>query len=118
MIMEIREKLLNLLSTLNVPVFLQGSMAKDEPYPDKFITYWENPEGTNDYDNETKFVIYSYNVYIYANDPYTVEQLLHDVRVLLKHNNFIILTRGFDVASDEKTHTGKGIEVGYINTEN
>lgn len=116
--MDIDEKLIALLSTLKVPVFKQGSMAKDEPYPKQFITFWENPEGVHDYDNETKFVLYDYNVYIYADDPDDVVQLLKEARVLLKHNNFIILSRGFDVASDEKTHTGKGFEVGYINTEN
>ena len=116
--MDITETLLNLLSTLKVPVFLQGSMAKDEPYPDKFMTFWENPEETSDYDNETKFVVYDFNIYIYASDPEELAQLLSDARALLKHNNFIILSRGFDVASDEKSHTGKGFEVGYINTEN
>ena len=56
-------------------------------------------------------------MYIYANDPVELAQLLKDARALLKRNNFIILSRGFDVASDEKTHTGKGFEVGYINQE-
>ena len=115
--MDIDDKLIALLSTLLVPVFRQGSMAKDAPYPEKFITFWANPESTSDYDNETKFVVYDFNVYIYANDPEELAQLLKDARALLKHNNFIILSRGFDVASDEKTHTGKGFEVGYINQE-
>lgn len=115
--MDVDETLIALLSTLQVNVYKQGSMAKDEAYPKKFITFWENPESTNDYDNETKFVIYDFNVYIYADDPNELAQLLKDARSLLKRNNFIILSRGFDVASDEKTHTGKGFEVGYIKQE-
>lgn len=114
----IEDKLIELLETFGFPVYRQGSLAQNAPYPDTFFTFWENPENVNDYDNETKFVIYDFNVYVYSNDPLTLENTLAAARTLLKQNNFVILSRGFDVASDEQTHTGKGCEVGYINTEN
>lgn len=114
----IDDNLIELLETFGFPVYRQGSLAKDAPYPDTFITFWENPETTTDYDNDTKFVIYDFNVYVYSIDPELLAATLSAARTLLKQNNFIIVSRGFDVASDEKSHTGKGFEVGYINREN
>lgn len=114
----VEDTLITLLSTFNYPVYRQGSLAATAPYPDTFFTFWENPEQTTDYDNETKFVIYDFLVYVYSNDPETLADTLAAARTLLKQNNFIILSRGYDVASDEQTHTGKGFEVGFINTEN
>ena len=110
--------LIELLETFGFPVYRQGSLAKNAEYPDTFFTFWENPENETDYDNQTKFVIYDFNVYVYSNDPQVLADTLAAARTLLKQNNFIIISRGFDVSSDEQTHTGKGFEVGYINTEN
>lgn len=53
----IDDTLISLLETFKFPVYRQGSLAKNEAYPDTFFTFWENPETTNDYDNDTKFVI-------------------------------------------------------------
>lgn len=113
----IDDTLIELLATFKYPVYRQGSLAQDAPYPDTFFTFWENPETTTDYDNETKFVIYDFNVYVYSKDPEVLAATLSAARTLLKQNNFIIVSRGFDVASDEKSHTGKGFEVGFINRE-
>lgn len=114
----IDDNLIELLETFGFPVYRQGSLAHDAPYPNTFFTFWENPENETDYDNDTKFVIYDFNVYVYSNDPELLAATLSAARTLLKQNNFIIISRGFDVASDEETHTGKGFEVGYINREN
>lgn len=110
--------LIELLQTFKYPVYRQGSLGKNEPYPDTFFTFWENPENVTDYDNGTKFVVYDFNIYVYSTDPELLATTLAAARTLLKQNNFIILSRGFDVASDEITHTGKGFEVGFINKEN
>ena len=115
---DIDDKLISLLETFKYPVYRQGSMAADAAYPDTFFTFWEQPEQTTDYDNETKFVIYDFLVYVYSNDPDILANTLKSARTLLKQNNFIILTRGSDAMSDEHTHTGKMFEVAYINTEN
>lgn len=114
----IEDKLIELLETFGFPVYRQGSLAQNAPYPTTFFTFWENPENVTDYDNETKFVIYDFNVYVYSNDPLTLANTLSAARTLLKQNDFVILSRGFDVASDEQSHTGKGFEVGFINQEN
>lgn len=114
----IDDALIELLETFGYPVYRQGSLAQDAPYQDTFFTFWENPETTTDYDNGTKFVIYDFNIYVYSIDPELLAATLLAARTLLRLNNFIIVSRGFDVASDEKSHTGKGFEVGYINREN
>lgn len=114
----VEDTLITLLSTFNYPVYRQGSLAEKAQYPDTFFTFWENPEQTTDYDNDTKFVIYDFLIYVYSNDPQVLADTLAAARTLLKQNNFIILSRGYDVASDEQTHTGKGFEVGFINQEN
>lgn len=114
----IDDTLITLLETFKFPVYRQGSLAQNAAYPDTFFTFWENPENTNDYDNETKFVIYDFYVYIYSIDPEVLAQTLAAARTLLKQNGFIIISRGFDVASDEQSHVGKGFEVGFINKEN
>lgn len=113
----IDDKLIELLETFGFPVYRQGSLAKNAPYPPTFFTFWENPENVTDYDNQTKFVIYDFNIYVYSNDPQTLADTLAAARTLLKQNDFIIVSRGFDVSSDEQTHTGKGFEVGFINQE-
>lgn len=115
--MNVEDKLIALLETFKYPVYRQGSLAKDAPYPDTFFTFWELPQDENSYDNETKFVIYNFNVFVYSIDPLLLETLLANARTLLKRNNFIIIVRGFDAASDEISHTGKGFEVAFLNTE-
>lgn len=39
--------LIEILSSFNEPVRLQGSLLSDEPYPDSFFTFW-NDESNGD----------------------------------------------------------------------
>lgn len=110
--------LIELLSTLKYPVIRQGSLAPDETYPDTFFTFWNNDETEHSaYDNDTVNVDYDFDVNVYSTNPDTAYQLLSQARELLKENGWIIATRGYDVASDEITHIGRGMEVLYLNTE-
>lgn len=110
--------LIELLSTLKYPVIRQGSLAPDETYPDTFFTFWNNDETEHSaYDNDTVNVDYDFDVNVYSTNPDTAYQLLSQARKLLKENGWIIATRGYDVASDEITHIGRGMEVLYLNTE-
>lgn len=111
--------LIELLSTLKYPVIRQGSLAPDETYPDTFFTFWNNDETEHSaYDNDTVNVDYDFDVNVYSTNPDTAYQLLSQARKLLKENGWIIATRGYDVASDEITHIGRGMEILYLKTEN
>lgn len=112
------DNLINLLQTFGYPVFRQGSLTETEAYPDTFFTFWNNSEdGLSFYDNDVVIVAYDFSVNVYSTDPEKVYNLLAEARRLLKANDWIIVSRGHDVPSDEITHTGRGCEVGYLNTE-
>ena len=111
------DELIRLLQTFGYPVRRQGSLASDEEYPDTFFTFWNNEEsGHSFYDNVEVSATYEYAVNVYSRDPDSVYRLLSEARELLKINNWIIASRGYDVASDEITHTGRGMVVIYLKT--
>lgn len=109
------DNLIELLESFGYPVFRQGSLAENEPYPPTFITFWNNTEYEHSaYDNETKLIIYDFDVNVYADDPDKVYSLLNEARTLLKNNGYQIPDRGHDLASDVDTHTGRGMNVTYL----
>lgn len=113
------DSLIEILSTLKYPIIRQGSLAPDEVYPDTFFTFWNNDETEHSaYDNDTVNVDYDFDVNVYSTNPNTAYELLSQARKLLKENGWIIATRGYDVASDEITHIGRGMEILFLKTEN
>lgn len=113
------DKLIELLNTFKYPVIRQGSLSENEPYPDTFFTFWNNEEVEQTaYDNQTASVIYDFDVNVYSTDPDKAYSLLRDARNLLKDNGFVPISRGYDVASDEKTHIGRGMNVVKVDYEN
>ncbi len=112
------DNLIELLETFGYKVRRQGGFLEDEAYPDTFITFWNASESeAAAYDNETKRVVYMYNVNVYSDDPGVTFSLLRDIRKLLKKNGYIITTRGRDVISDEPSHTGRGLDAVIIADE-
>ena len=110
-----RETLIELLNTFGYPVKLQGTLAKDEPYPDSFFTFWnDQTTDLNHYDNNTPAFVWNFTVYFYSSDPESVNTMMDSVRTLLKSNGWIMTGIGYDVPSDEETHTGRALEVMYI----
>lgn len=110
------EKLLiKLLESFGYPVRLQGSIAADEKYPDSFFTFWndDSEDGTH-YDNDAINYVWYFEVNFYSTDPDLVNTALLEAKALLKTNKFIITGQGYDVASDEPSHTGRGMNVLYI----
>lgn len=109
------DALITILETFNVPVYRQGSMSNDTAYPQTFVTFWNNdsPDHAH-YDNDEYGTEWDFNVYVYSSDPSTVYSLLADIRTALKNAGWIPTSKGFDVASDETTHIGRGIEVLYL----
>lgn len=112
------DKLIELLSTYNFPVYRQGSFTEGQQYPSSFFTFW-NPESPdhNHYDNNNYGTDWMFNVYFYSTDPELVYKSIADARILLKQNGWIVPSKGFDVASDESTHTGRGLEAYFMQTK-
>lgn len=108
--------LISLLESFGFPVYRQGSVT--EGYPDDFFTFWEDEEVSNSYyDNLTVDVRYKYSVYFYSVDPDNTYSYIHQARTLLKENGWTIPTRGYDVPSDDQAHTGRGLDIVYLNHE-
>lgn len=111
---NLEDKLIEILNTFGYPVIRQGSLTDNDEYPDTFFTYWNNYETeTKAYDNVTASVLYDYDVNVYSTDPNKVYNLLIAARELLKTNGFNTPSRGYDVGSDEPTHTGRGMNVQF-----
>lgn len=110
-----KDALIALLETLGYPVFLQGSLAPDEPYPDTFLTFWNGSADDQDhYDNQPINFVWEFDVNVYSTDPEIVNTALLTARTLLRANGWVVGGKGYDAASDEPTHTGRGITVFYL----
>ena len=108
------DKLIEILESLGYPVFLQGSLLPDEPYPDSFFTYWNrSANGNSFYDNSENSIIWEFGIYFYSNDADLVYSMILEAKDILKSNGFICSGAGYSVMSDEVTHTGRGIDVIY-----
>lgn len=109
-----KNKLIDILESRGFPVFLQGSLNADGKYPDTFFTFWnfETPDGQF-YDNESHSAVWGFWVFIYSNDPETVETEETTIRKLLKENGFILSGRE-DADSGRETHTGRMITVYFM----
>lgn len=112
---NLKDELISLLETFGYPVRLQGSFAEDEQYPESFFTIWntDTSDGPH-YDNDAVNYVWDFDVNFYSIDPDLVNTALLDARRLMKTNGWIVSGKGHDLASDEPTHTGRGINVKYI----
>lgn len=107
--------LIKTLETFGYPVRLQGSLLEDEPYPDHFFTFWNNDSyGESYYDNKEKSTTFDYDVNFYSIDPEKVYSVLREAKSKLLKAGFIASGDGYNVASDEPTHDGRGINVLYL----
>lgn len=110
-----KELLIELLESFGYPVFLQGSLTEDDAYPDSFFTFWNNSTIDGDhFDNDAIAWVWNFDVNFYSIDPELVNTMLLQAKTLLKQNGFIVGGKGYDVASDEPTHTGRGINALYL----
>lgn len=111
------DNLIELLESLNYPVYRQGSFTEDEPYPDSFFTYWnqDSPDHAH-YDNQSYGTSWDYIVFFYSTDPDLTYSVMDEARALLKENGWVVPSKGADVNSDQPTHTGRSMEVYYLET--
>ena len=106
--------LISTLESLSYPVKLQGSLLPDESYPDSFFTFWNNSaDGTSFYSNDEGAILWNYSLNFYSTDPLLVNTKLLEAKILLKEVGWIVSGAGYDVPSDEPTHTGRGISLLY-----
>lgn len=106
--------LIEVLEGFGFPVFLQGSLLPDEPYPDNFFTFWNNDSyGNSYYDNDEVSTVFFYDVNFYSVDPESVYTKLREAVQALKSAGFIVSGDGHTVNVDDETHDGRGIEVLY-----
>lgn len=106
--------LISTLEALGYPVKLQGSILSDESYPDHFFTFWnDSADGTGFYSNNEGAIVWAYSLNFYSIDELLVNSKLLEAKALLKSAGFIVSGAGYDVASDEPTHTGRGISLLY-----
>lgn len=113
-----KDLLIKTLESLGYPIFQQGSLNEDEPYPESFFTFWNNDTNGNEfYDNNEHSYIWDFDLNFYSSDPDLVNTKLLEAKALLKKVGFTATGKGYDVASDEVTHTGRGINVLKIEKE-
>lgn len=107
-----KDLLIETLEPLGYPIFQQGSLGENEPYPESFFTFWNNDTGDGShYDNKPINYIWDFDLNFYSSDPELVNTKLLAGVTALKAVGFICSGKGYDVASDEPTHTGRGINV-------
>lgn len=111
------DNLVQILESFGYRVYRQGSMSNDEKYPDTFFTFWNNNSPNHaHYDNDEFGTAWDFSIYVYSTDPVKTYALLLDARRALREAGWVTPSKGFDVASDEATHTGRGLEVFYLET--
>lgn len=114
-----KDKLIEALQPLGFPIKLQGSILQDEMYPVSFFTFWNNDTFDDAYyDNEEHRTVWDFDLNFYSEDPALVNEMLVTTKRLLKQAGFIVNGKGYDVPSDEPTHTGRGMNILYIENEN
>lgn len=110
-----KDELITLLEELGYPVFLQGSLNADEAYPPAFCTFWnDSTDGAAFYDNDAHAFVWSFSINFYATDPVLVNGIMPQLRALFRSRGWIVQGLGYDVPSDEITHSGRAIDVLYI----
>lgn len=117
--MDVLNTLYDVLAGFGYPVYLQGSMGDSEPYPNAFFTYFNNnTTGALYYDDLEKANIWDFDVNAYAANPDTAQQMLLDARNALRAIGFTCAGAGYDIISDEATHTGRGINARFFERVN
>lgn len=104
--------LIEALRPFGYPVRRQGSLGPEEAYPESFFTFWNNAtEGDGFFDNQETRVVWDYDLNFYSTDPELVYSTLEEAKKALRKAGFLMDGLGHDVASDEPTHTGRGIHI-------
>ena len=110
----IEDDLIDVLDTFGYPVDRQGSYQQGQQYPPTFFTFWTDSEDGNHYNNHAATTIWHFDVNCYSSNPDTVIRTLLAAKEALEAKGFITTGKGSDAASDYPTHTGKTLDVWFI----
>ena len=112
---DVKTSLISILSTFGYPVRLQGTLTQAESYPASFFTIWNNETlDGNHYDNDAISTVWDFTIYFYSVDPALVNTVLLQAKTLLKQSGWIVGGKGYDVPSDEPSHTGRAMDALFI----
>lgn len=116
--MDVKQLMIDTLEPFGFPIILQGSLSAEDAYPASFFTFFNNDSSSAAFfDNAETQTIWDFDLNFYSSDPETVNSTLLQAKALLKAQGFIIDGKGYDVLSDEPTHTGRGINLIFIERE-
>ena len=109
------DALITILSIFGYPVHKQGSLSDEEAYPENFFTYWNDDSSDHSHYNNSEYgTAWVFRVYFYSTDPNKTYSVLLQAKAALKEAGWIVSGKGYDVASDEPTHTGRAIDAQYL----
>lgn len=112
--MSVKERLIEALEPLGWPVYLQGSIPQGEAYPPAFVTFWASSvDGGNPYDDAPRSWSWDIDVFFYGTDPREVDGAPDRIIGALRTAGFMPFGKGFDLPSDEPTHTGWAMRFFY-----
>ena len=113
-----KEIMIETIESFKYPILLQGALNANDVYPESFFTFFNNDTSSDDfYDNTESVTIWDFDLNFYSTNPTLVNTVLIEAKALHKAQGFIIDGKGYDVLSDEPTHTGRGINLIYIERE-
>ena len=113
-----KTELITILESFGYPVFLQGSLNQNDPYPESFFTFWNsNTADGSHYNNKRISCNWDFSVNFYSSNPTLVNTMLLSAIESLRAAGWIISGDGYDVPSDEPTHTGRGVDAIYPKQE-
>lgn len=111
----VEDVLIEILTELGYPVLRQGSLSFDENYPEHFFTFWNNDTSDHSHYNNSEYgTDWDFDINFYSTNPEKTYSVLAEARTRLKENGWVIPGRGYDVKSDEITHTGRGLRAFYL----
>lgn len=111
-----KEKLIEILEQFvgSDNVHLQGTIAADEAYPAKFITFFTSDSRFDDfYDNNANCIFWTVSVIFYSSNPAEVVSVPPHIIRAMREEGFIPQNAGVDVISDVQTHTGWAMDFIY-----
>ena len=118
-VIDIKQSIVDTLTDeFKIPVILQGTLLFSEAYPDDFFTFWNtDSRSAAFYDGNENETIWTFELNVYSNNPEHVNSYLLTAKSLFRAQGWIIDGKGYDIASDEPTHTGRGIQMIYLEKE-